>query len=191
MNAGLIRVRDFAQSCGCTPQNIYGHLKTYKVELEGHTFQGKGRQGVLLDEHAQAFLRSVMYPKEISADTEIMAELNRLRADLLQLGMKNTELAARLATAEGERDKAVLEVGHYQRALTASQDAEEVKQKELDDALGMIESYERQSEREAEARGQLIKELQQANEARQQVETKVEALMHRGLIARILNKGVD
>lgn len=130
MTEGLIRVREFAQNCGCTPQNIYGHLKTYAQELEGHTFQGKGRQGVLLDGYAQEFLRSIMYPKEI-ADNALMDEINKLRAQLLQMGVENTRLASQLAVTEGERDRAVLEAGQIQRALTATQEAEEAKAAEL------------------------------------------------------------
>lgn len=133
MNEGLIRVRDFAQACGCTPQNIYGHLKTYAAELEGHTHQGRGRQGVLLDEFAQDFLRSVMYPKELG-DNVLAEEIEKLRAQVLQLGLKNTELSSRLALTEGERDKAVYEAGHYQRALAASKEAEEAKDAALVEA---------------------------------------------------------
>lgn len=124
MNKGLIRVRDFAQACGCTPQNIYGHLKTYAADLEGHTFQGKGRQGVLLDEFAQDFLRSVMYPKELG-DNALMEEINMLRGQLLQMGVENTRLASKLAATEGERDRALLDAGQFQKALTASQETEE------------------------------------------------------------------
>lgn len=150
-----IRVREFAKNCGCTPQNIYGHLKTYAADLEGHTFQGKGRQGVLLDGYAQDFLRSVMYPKEI-ADNALMDEINELRAQVLQLGVKNTELSSKLALTEGERDKAVYEAGYYQRALAASKEAEEAKD------AALVEAKE-----EAEV---LRNKLQSAEEARQTAE---------------------
>ena len=104
MANGLIRVRDFAESCGCTPQNIYLHLKNYAAELEGHTIQGKGRQGILLDEYAQDFLRSIMYPKELS-DNALMDEINKLRAVIVQASQENARLATMLAATEAERDK--------------------------------------------------------------------------------------
>lgn len=135
MSEGLIRVRDFAKACGCTPQNIYGHLKTYAAELEGHTHQGKGRQGVFLDEYAQEFLRSVMYPKELG-DNALMEEINMLRAQLLQMGVENTRLASKLASTEGERDRALLDAGQYQKALTASQEAEEAQQARIEELTG-------------------------------------------------------
>lgn len=182
MNDGLIRVREFAQNCGCTPQNIYGHLKTYATELDGHTFQGKGRQGVLLDGFAQDFLRSVMYPKEI-ADNALMEEINELRAQLLQMGVKNTELASRLAAAEGERDRAVLEAGSVQRALAASEAETEARKAELDQAR--LEAQEAtQKAQEAEQRADQAAAERDAEKARN------EALMGRGLFARIFNKGV-
>ena len=168
MNEGLIRVRDFAQACGCTPQNIYGHLKTYAAELEGHTHQGRGRQGVLLDEFAQDFLRSVMYPKELG-DNALMDEINQLRQDLVQASQENSRLAVRLAATESERDRALLDAGQYQKALTASQEAEEAKAAELAEAKEDAEK--------------LRNKLQAA-------EDREKALMGRGLLARILNKGV-
>ena len=130
MNTGLTRVRDFAQACGCTPQNIYGHLKTYAADLEGHTIQGKGRQGVLLDEYAQEFLKSVMYPKEIG-NNALMEEINQLRGQLLQMTVKSTELAARLVETEGERDRALIDNKQYQKLLKASEEAEQAKDQEL------------------------------------------------------------
>ena len=197
MSEGLIRVREFAQNCGCTPQNIYGHLKTYAAELEGHTFQGKGRQGVLLDGYAQDFLRSVMYPKEI-ADNALMDEINKLRAQLLQMGVENTRLASQLATTEGERDRAVLEAGQFQKALTASQEAEEAKAAELQQAH---EDYRQASEALEKMRDEAHMRLQEAeaaqareDELRVQLDAekaKNAALVNRGLFARIFNKGVD
>lgn len=166
MSEGLIRVREFAQNCGCTPQNIYGHLKTYAAELEGHTFQGKGRQGVLLDGYAQDFLRSVMYPKEI-ADNALMDEINKLRAQLLQMGVENTRLASQLATTEGERDRAVLEAGQFQKALTASQEAEEAREAELKQAAEALEQMRDEAHmrlQEAEAAEQRELEAQKRAE---------------------------
>lgn len=133
MVGALIRVREFAQSCGCTPQNIYGHLKKYAAELEGHTLQGKGRQGVLLDEYAQEFLRSVMYPKEVTiADTALEEELNAMRAEILRVGQENLKLGAALLNTETERDKAQLEVKHFQRLLADSENAEKERAQEVE-----------------------------------------------------------
>lgn len=161
----LIRVREFAQSCGCTPQNIYGHLRTYATDLEGHTFRGKGRQGVLLDNYAQDFLRSVMYPKEIS-DSSLMDEINQLREQLLKIGLKNTELATRLAEAEGERDRAMLEAGEHQRALLAAQDAEAAQKAELQKARQEA-SEEALRAQEAVQEAQELRSRLEASEARE------------------------
>lgn len=183
MNSELIRVREFARNCGCTPQNIYGHLKTYAADLEGHTFKGSGRQGVLLDQYAQDFLRSIMYPKEISADTELMDEINRLRGQLLQLGMENTQLASRLAATEGERDRVLLECGQHQKALAAAAEEREAQAQELDRAHKEAQEAAQRAE-EAHRQAQ---ELQAALDAAEARET---ALMGRSLWQRIRNKGV-
>lgn len=197
MNEGLIRVRDFAQACGCTPQNIYGHLKSYAAELEGHTHQGRGRQGVLLDDFAQDFLRSVMYPKELG-DNALMDEINQLRAALVQASQENSRLAVKLAATESERDRALLDAGQYQKALTASQEAEEARAAELQQAH---EDYQQAAEALEKMRDEAHMRLQEAQAAEEreleakkraeQAEAKNAALMGRGLLARILNKGVD
>lgn len=133
MNGQLMRVRDFAQRCGCTPQNVYGHLRTYAEDLAGHTYQGRGRQGVLLDDYAQEFLRSVMTPREV-ADSALMDEINMLRGELLKAGMTNASLATKLANVEAERDRALLDAGQFQKQLTASREEEEARKLELEEA---------------------------------------------------------
>lgn len=131
MNEGLTRVREFAQACGCTPQNIYGHLKTYAADLEGHIFPGKGRQGVLLDEYARDFLKSVMYPKELSADASgVMEQLNTLRGEYMMLGARFSELSARLSTTEAERDRALFDANQYQKLLGAAEDEKAAREEQ-------------------------------------------------------------
>ena len=169
MGQKLMKVRDFALLSGCTPQNVYGHLRTYAEELEGHLVKGKGRQGIYLDEFAQDFVRSVMYPKDL-APAAAAEEIEALRQQLLQLGLANTELASKLARTEGERDKAMLEAGESQRLLLVSREAEEAKAQELAAAQ--------------EQAGQLAEDLQAAQD-------KIQRLMSRGLWARLTNKEVE
>ena len=132
MNEGLIRVREFADECGCTPQNIYLHLKNYAAELEGHTH--KGRRGILLDAYAQDFIRQAMYPKELSTDNSVQKlqeEVADLRAALFKAGQQNLELAAKLAETEGARDRALIDAGQYQKLLAESTQEKEAREQEL------------------------------------------------------------
>ena len=188
MNAGLIRVRDFAQACGCTPQNIYGHLKTYAADLEGHTIQGKGRQGVLLDEYAQDFLKSIMYPKEIG-DNALMEEINQLRGQLLQMTVKSTELAARLVETEGERDRALIDNKQYQKLLEASEEAKQAKDQELTQAKTEKAAAIEEAQNARKEADQLHLDLEQEKGLRAAVEAQNQALKDRGLWARITRKG--
>ena len=176
----MIRVREFADQCNCTPQNIYQHLKNYAAELEGHTQQG--RRGILLDEYACDFLRSVMYPKEISADTEVMEELNRLRAQLLQVGMKNTELSSRLAQVEGERDRAMLEAGEHQKQLLALTEHQEEQEQALDQAR-------KDAEAAAQRAAELEQQLQAEMAARAEAEGKYDAVKKMKPLKRLFWKG--
>lgn len=144
MSEGLIRVREFADECGCTPQNIYLHLKNYAAELEGHTH--KGRRGILLDPYAQDFIREAMYPKELSTDNSVQKlqeEVAELRSALFQASQQGMELSAKLATAEGERDRALLDAGQYQKLLAASTQEKEAKEKELEDAVRKAEAWKK------------------------------------------------
>lgn len=209
MDEKLIKIRDFAEANGCTPQNIYLHLKTYAQELEGHLIKGKGRQGVLLDEFAQDFLKSVMYPKELGEN--ITAQENeKLRAALAQALQENARLLSRALTAEHERDQAMLREGESQRLLTASQEAQEAQaaelyqaqinvaaltelnqeaqsqlttvRGELSEAQDIIETQERNLEIGNKARAKLAEDLEAERKRNQ-------ALKDRNLWQRIIRKG--
>lgn len=191
---GYIRVRDFAAENNCTAQNIYKHLRNYSSELEGHIIAGPGKQGQLLDDDAQAFLRSVMYPKSIAIDNDAMAaELAEMRAAMMKLGQENLRLAAELATTQGERDRALLEVGQYQRALTASQEAEEAKAAELQqtsEALKQMKDQRLQEAAEAERREQELQSRLEDSEAREKaLEDEKEAFLKLPRWKKIFWKG--
>ena len=153
-----MRVRDFAQECGCTPQNIYKHLKTYAEQLDGHV--GQTRRGRTLDDFAQDFLRDIMYPKEVSPDTIIAdqaAEIDRLRSALFQASQEVSSLTVRATEAEAlaERetaraDKAEGENRNYQGLLQAADD----KQREQAEQL----AQEKSRADAAEAREQALKD---------------------------------
>lgn len=129
-----IRVREFAEKCGCSPQNVYLHLKNHAEELEGHLL--KDRRGTLLDDYAQDFIRQAMYPKELSADNSVQKleeQVAELRTALFTAGQENLKLSSKLLETEGERDRALLDAGQYQKLLKASEEAEEAKERELED----------------------------------------------------------
>lgn len=196
---GYIRVRDFAAENNCTPQNIYKHLRNpnYAAALEGHTITGPGKQGLLLDDDAQAFLRSVMYPKAVTVDNEAMAEeLAQMRAAMMKLGQENLKLAAELATTQGKLDRATLEAGEHQRLLLAAQSIQEAQAAELEqakaDVAAMTETARDAKQEAATARqeaDQLHLELEKERAAHQAAEAQNAALKSRGLLARILRKG--
>lgn len=199
MDEKLIRVRDFAEACGCTPQNIYLHLKNYAAELEGHIFQGKGRQGQLLDEYAQEFLRSIMYPKEISADAtvaKLQEEVEKLRSALFKASQKEKEMTIELTQVKGENQQLRFDNDSFQKRLKASREAEEEKNAqladtqnqlaavhvELSEAHDVIEMQERNLEIGNEARRQLMEELEAEKKQNQ-------ALKNRNWFQRLTRQG--
>ena len=185
MDQGLIRVRDFAQKCGCTPQNIYGHLKTYAAELEGHMIQGKGRQGVFLDEEAQEFLRSIMYPKEISKDTAVVKlqnEVAELRTALFQAMQKGMEMSAMLSATEAERDRLRLDVAGAEKRLRLAEESQVAKDVEL----SRVEQEAAEARQKAQELEDLLGKVQAERDA---AEARERALKARNLIERVFRKG--
>ena len=149
MGQVLVKVRDFAQRCGCTPQNIYGHLKTYAADLEGHTFQGKGRQGVLLDEYAQDFLKSIMYPKDLTENV-LVVQVNELRGQLMQAETEKLRLGSVLVETQAALDRALIDVRQHQKLLDASQEAHQEEMKQATEALEQMRAEAAQRLQEAE-----------------------------------------
>lgn len=130
---GFIRVREFADQCGCTPQNVYKHIRNYKEDLDGHVYQD--RRGLMLDEVAQDFIRNVMYPKELSTDTTVanlQEEMAELRSAVMKLGQENLRMASELVHTQGERDRALFDLKHHQKLLQAAEDAEEAQKAEIE-----------------------------------------------------------
>lgn len=187
---GYIRVRDFAAENNCTAQNIYKHLRNYAKELEGHVIAGPGKQGQLLDDEAQTFLRSIMYPKAITVDNETMAaELAEMRAAMMKMGQENLKLAAQLAKTEGERDRALLDAGQFQRLLKASQEAEEAKDAELAQAKVDVAALTELAQEAQNESANLRKDLERERAEKTAALDQNQALKNRNWFERLTRKG--
>jgi len=130
MAAEWLKIGDFARQVGCTPANIYRYAKAYPEEL-GPEMVKQGRFTVI-SPAGQDFIRSQMYPKTLS-ESASQEQVTKLMAALSAADHKAAELQQQLFVVEGERDKALLEAGQYQRALEASHEAEEAKDAEIQD----------------------------------------------------------
>lgn len=126
MNKNVVRIREFADSVGCTPQNIYLHLDTYKEQLEGHVL--KGSRGKVLDEYACEFLRSVMNPKELNADNQLLEEVNKLRALLVAANEKNSTLVEELSNLKTEHYKLQQDFENKEKLLLENKNMSEALQ---------------------------------------------------------------
>lgn len=149
------RIREFADSVGCTAQNIYLHLDTYKEQLEGHVH--KGSRGKVLDDYACEFLRSVMNPKEISADNQLMEEVNKLRALLVEANTKNSKLVEELSGLKTENYKLQQELSSKETLLLETQDMSEALQVEYDTLTEDLEKV-RETHRELVDSNEKLKE---------------------------------
>ena len=186
---GLIKVRDFAAAVGCTPQNIYKHIRKYREELGGHVIEG--RRSLMLDEYACDFIREAMYPKEVSADDTVQRlqnELAEVRGALFQSMQKNMEQATEIMELTGERDKAVFEAGQYQKLLGESEAEKAAKEAAIEEAKA-IEAMLQQERDDAAAQAAKEKAAREVAEAinREQA-AELDRLRKRGLWARIRNK---
>ena len=187
---GLIRVRDFAKECGCTPQNIYKHVRNYATELEGHVLDSA--RGKLLDEFACDFIREAMYPRELDTGSEVtkMAqELAELRAAFMKLGQENLRISSELLQTQGERDRAVLELQHHRKLLQAAEDSEEARKAELDrvrQEAKLLEGFIADAKTEIATLGE---EKAQADARAAEAEAQNVALKNRNWFERLTRKG--
>ena len=100
----MITIRDFADEMGCSVANIYKHIKNNSKELENHVIKRGSKQ--FLDEEAQAFLKTLITPKSlVIGDQELLDELNKLRAIVVDLTTKNNELVTQNAQLRVERSE--------------------------------------------------------------------------------------
>ena len=154
-----IRVRELAERCNCSVQNIYNHINKHEEELRPHIY--KDRRGTFLDEYACDLIRSYMYPKEVSADIELQQQLNNVRQALLETSAKLSKVEAELAHTRSDLDIANRDLAEQQRLLAASneyldfqksQNAEQLDEiKRLEEALKASETAQKAAEDRAEA----------------------------------------
>ena len=77
----MIKLKDFAASCGVTDRAIQKHLKNHETELKGH-FERRGKNGTWLDEHAQEFIRGLMIQQPVVVADSLVLDLQKEKADL-------------------------------------------------------------------------------------------------------------
>lgn len=133
----MITIRDFAAQMGCGVANIYKHIKQNSTELDGHIEKKGSKQ--YLDQHAQEFLSSLISPKAIKVEDEVLLEeINKLRALVVDLTTKNNVLItenAKLLVERSEIDSKRLllekDINILETAKKSALDEAEALKKEL------------------------------------------------------------
>ena len=190
MADGLIRVREFAEMMGCTPQNIYLHLKNYAKELEGHVIDS--RQGKLLDEFACDFLRKVMYPRELDANSEtarLNQELNEMRGAFMRVGQENLRIAAELLDTKGNLERSELENQQFRKALKAAEEADAAKDAQLEAAHQETAEAVQGRQKAEEDNQELRRLLEQERAEKEAALARETALKQRNWWGRLTRKG--
>lgn len=183
----MMKLQDFAALRGVTDRAIQKHLKNHETELEGH-IERRGPNGTWLDDYAQDYISKLMYrpAPTIVSDTGLLGELEELRAKYMALleelntvRKENTTLIgvqARLETAQAA-----------QRLLEESRDDFKAQVNQARQEASQARQEASESRLEAERAQMQAKGLQTQLDRQQ---AREDALMHRGLVARILNKDV-
>lgn len=79
-----MKIREFAEMQGVTPQAVYKLLKTHESALKGHIL--KAKKGTELDAHAVAYLQEQMIGNNVVvADRQQYEEIERLKAEVQKL----------------------------------------------------------------------------------------------------------
>lgn len=176
----MMKLQDFAALRGVTDRAIQKHLKNHEAELEGH-IERRGPNGTWLDDYAQDYISKLMYrpAPTIVSDTGLLGELEELRA-------KYMALLEELNTVRKENTTLI----GVQARLETAQAAQRLLEESRDDFKAQAnQARQEASESRLEAeRAQMQAKGLQTQLDRQQA--REDALMHRGLVARILNKDV-
>lgn len=116
-----MKIKEFAQMQGVTPQAVYKLLKTHEQALEGHVL--KAKKSTDLDEYAVSFLKGRMVEKNtVVTNRGYLDEIDKLKTELKAA---QDELIA--------KNSMLLAAQNQVLKLTADRDEEVRKiQKELD-----------------------------------------------------------
>lgn len=166
----MLTIKEYAEQAGKTVQAVYKQLrsKDNAAALVGHitTVRSQGRPMQLLDDEAIRILdaSSAQSPHVVihQADTDKIEELER----------ENKQLLAKIVELQDQiiESKDQLIQSEYNKALAESQ-AAKLEAAEADKAAAQQEAAAEKAAREA-------------------AEAKLQALQHRGLIARVLNRSL-
>ena len=187
----LMKLQDFAVECGVTDRTIQKHLKNHEEALAGH-FERRGPNGTWLDNYAQEYIKDLMIrpvPTVVS-DARLVQENKELQeansqqeaiiAEKDLLINKLLEEVARLNATVGRLEGS--EAAHKLLVENIKEEVEKANQ-QVDKAHWRLEKSHMETRKAMHTIGELKEQL-----ARQ--EAREEAIMNRGLLARILNKEV-
>lgn len=190
----MIKLQDFARECGVTDRAIQKHLKTYADELDG-LYERKGPNGTWLSDQACEILRSKMRQMPVvvgDSETQRMVEELREenRAVLKALNAakdKIIEMQGAQARLEAAEKETTMLTGLLQdrnaeiRTLTEEKAQEAARAKEADRRAEQAERREQEAQNRAD----------RAEAERNAEKARNEALMRRGVLARLINREVD
>lgn len=124
----MIKLQDFARSCGVTDRAIQKHVKKHHEELEGHILR-KGPNGTWLDSYAQEYIRSLMITKTVAvSDGKSVKRIQELEV----LVSQKEQYIAVLEAANAKKTTQITQLEN-DKLLIEEQTADKIKQAE--DAL--------------------------------------------------------
>ena len=181
-----LKVKDFAKQQGVSESIIYRHIRQNRESLGDRVI--KKAKATWITEEGQDYLRNLMIqpPPPVVGDAQTAEDLAQAEQEIERLRKK-------LEATQDALNKALNENGLLQGAQ-ARLEAAEARQKLLEESRDDYKAQATQSRQEAQqARHEADQAQLLANNLQSQLDrqlTRENALMNRGLFARILNKDV-
>lgn len=186
-----MKLQDFAQECGVTDRAIQKHIQKHEDALRGH-FERHGPNGTWLDDFAQDYIKGLMVqrPLTVVSDTRLTLENEELRQ---KMALRDEKIAAQdefINKLQAEIARLNNTVGRLQATEETHKLLSEASQAEAERAN---QRAERSHQEAVESREKADKETARANALEVELtrqRARENALMNRGLLARILNSEV-
>lgn len=173
----MIKLQDFAVSCGVGDKAIYQHIKRHSKDLEGH-IERKGRNGTWLDDFAQDYIRGRMVKQSlVLGDSQSIQEAQELRERV-------DDLQSQLIAAQ----KAMLAMHEQLRIGEAAQLALEAAQHERNELKEQLTNETKRADENALEAALARKAFADEAEAHGKAKEQIQEMRNRNLWERIRNK---
>ena len=175
----MVSIKEYARTCGVSYEAVRKQIKRYAAELDGHIHQ-QGRTQYL-DDVAVAFLSDHRAPAPMAIYTEdaMAKQFQDLNEELKEAYKEQAQLLRQLGELQG-----------LQARLEAAEATQKLLEESRDEYKAEAARNAQKAFEEAQRADRAVWEAEELRSRLKASDAREKALMGRGLLARIRNKGV-